>query len=82
MPSDHHHHLSEYERDQIMPYRDQGLNATDIGKKLNRDWTTISKFLKDPENYGRKKRSGRPRTMDDRPMTDFEGASTEKLLVN
>jgi predicted transcriptional regulator len=45
-----------------MAYRDQGMNLTDIGKKLGRDRTTISKFLKDPENYGQKKRPGRPQT--------------------
>ncbi len=54
--------MSDFERGQVMAYRDQGMNLTDIGKKLGRDRTTISKFLKDPENYGQKKRPGRPQT--------------------
>jgi IS30 family transposase len=38
-------HLSDFERGQIMAYRDQGMNLTDIEKNIRRDRTTISKFL-------------------------------------
>ena len=76
-------HLSEYERGQIIAYRDQGMNATDIGKKIGRDRTTISKFLKDPEDYGQRKRPGRPQTLDKRAVRRIlRAASTGQQSAN
>ncbi len=77
------YHLTDFERGQIMAYRDEGMNPTDIGKKLRRDRTTISKFLKDPENYGQKKRPGRPRTLDGRAERRIlRAAGTGNLSAN
>jgi transposase len=56
-------HLSDFERGQILAFNDQKLSQTEIALKIGRNQTTISRFLADPENYGRKHRSGRPRTL-------------------
>lgn len=42
------------------------LRPTEIGNEIGRDKSVISRFLKDPENYGRIKRPGRARTLDPR----------------
>jgi IS30 family transposase len=47
--------LTSFEIGQILAYRDLGLGPTDIGRKICRDKSTISRFLKDPENYGSNK---------------------------
>jgi transposase len=62
------HHLSAFERGQIVAYHGEGLSATDIGKKLGRDRSTISKFLKNPAFDGPKKRPGRPRVLKKRAI--------------
>lgn len=58
--------MTEREIGQIMAYKDQGLNETEIGLKIGRHKSTINRFLKDPENHGRKKRPGRPRSLSPR----------------
>jgi transposase len=58
--------LSDFERGRILAYQDMNLPPIIIVEKIGRAKSTISKFLQDPENYGRKKRPGRPRTLDPR----------------
>jgi transposase len=55
--------LTDLEKGQILALADQNLSQTEISNKIGRSQSTVSKFLKDPQNYGKRKRSGRPRTL-------------------
>jgi IS30 family transposase len=46
--------LSDFERGRILAYRNMNLPPIIIAEKISRAKSTISKFLQDPENYGRK----------------------------
>jgi transposase len=72
--------LSEFDRGQIIAYMDQGMSATEIGKKVGRDRSTISRFMKNPLHYGTTKRPGRPRTLDDRSVRRVLKASSSGML--
>ena len=52
-------HLTDFERGQILAYRDQNLNHSDIARKIDRDRSVVSMFLRDHENYGKKRSPGR-----------------------
>lgn len=58
--------LSSEEIGKIMAYRDLGLNYTQIGHRINRSRDVIRDYLKNPEDYGKKKSPGRPRVFDER----------------
>jgi IS30 family transposase len=75
--------LNSFEIGQILAFRDVGLGLTEIARKICRDKSTISRFLKDPENYGSNKHSGRPRTLD--PLAErhlLNAAKTVKYSAN
>ena len=55
--------LTEFERGQIIAFRELDLGPTEIGKRLKRAKSTISQFLRNPEAYGQRKRSGRRPTL-------------------
>src|SRR5687768_14848448 len=63
--------LSDFERGQILAFRDQNLNQNAIAAKIGRNQCTVSRFLKDPENYGHKKRSGRPAKLSNRDIRNI-----------
>ncbi len=52
-------YLTDFERCQILAYRDLNLNHSDIARKIDRDRSVVSRFLNDPENYGKKRSPGR-----------------------
>ncbi|RXN19566.1 Transposable element Tc3 transposase [Labeo rohita] len=53
--------LSVFDRGRIVELHKQGLTQRAIGAELGRSKTVILHFLKDPESYGTKKSSGRPK---------------------
>ncbi|KAG3054248.1 hypothetical protein PI125_g25891, partial [Phytophthora idaei] len=52
--------FSEIEQGQMLGLRDSGLSYDAIAERLKRSKTGIYQFLKNPEAYNTKKRSGRP----------------------
>lgn len=58
--------LSDEERAKIDAYRESGLSCRQIAFKLHRSPSVVEKYVKRPELYGIKKRSGRPPTITDR----------------
>ena len=81
-------YLIDTEKGQIQAYRKQGLSIRDIGKKINRHKSTINQFLKNPDKYGQKKRSGRPQTVTKRDVrtilreASVGNSSAEKIKLN
>lgn len=72
--------LSTEERARILTYREFGTTIRLIAEKLGRDKTTIHKFLRDPENYGKKKRSGRPPKVDERAKRQIKRLAINKCV--
>ena len=58
--------LSEFEIGQILAYQSEGKSGRWIATKISRSKSVINDFLKDPEQYGQAKRSGRPKVFNDR----------------
>lgn len=69
--------LSVNERTKILNLRLKGETIRSIALKTNRNKCTINNFLKNPEEYGRTKRSGRPPK-----LTDREKRQIKRLAVN
>ncbi|DAZ92395.1 TPA: hypothetical protein N0F65_003778 [Lagenidium giganteum] len=61
--------LTEVERDQILALRKDNFSLQAIADALHRSKTVVHAFLKDPDNYNTKKRSGRPRLLDEQART-------------
>lgn len=55
--------LSELEKGKIVAFFDQQLGMREISRKLGRSLCVVQNFLKDRENYGTKKSSGRPKVL-------------------
>lgn len=55
--------MSDLEKGQIVAYFDQQLGMREIARKLGRSLCAIQNFLKDRENYGKNKSSGRPKVL-------------------
>jgi hypothetical protein len=70
--------LSDFERGRILAYRDMNLPPIIIAETISRTKSTKSKFLQYPENYDRKKRPGRPQTLDSK----FERRLRPQEVVN
>uniref|UniRef100_A0A914QSI0 Tc3 transposase DNA binding domain-containing protein n=1 Tax=Panagrolaimus davidi TaxID=227884 RepID=A0A914QSI0_9BILA len=51
--------LSDYEKGQINAFHQQGLSDRKIGRRIKRSHQLVAAFLKNPNGYGTKKRSGR-----------------------
>lgn len=58
--------LNESEIRKIIELKNQNLNVSQIAKIVNRSRKVVYNLLKDPENYGKKKSSGRPPTLSER----------------
>jgi len=58
--------LSQVEIGQILAYHDENRSGSWIANKIKRSKSVVNDFLRDPEQYGQAKRSGRPRSMTDR----------------
>jgi transposase len=53
--------LTEFERGQIAALNATGMPHRQIEASIRRSKTAVTNYLADPENHGRKKRSGRPK---------------------
>ncbi|KAK9685314.1 Tc3 transposase [Popillia japonica] len=58
--------LNEYEKGQINALNNEGFSNRGIARKINRSEHVVRNFLKNKENYGKKKRSGRPHALSSR----------------
>jgi len=58
--------LSEGEKGRIKAYNDAGFNVSEISRKIGRTRCVITNFLRNPEEYGVKRSSGRKPKLDDR----------------
>jgi len=58
--------LSEIEKGKILAYHDSGMSNRAIAKKIGRHHKVIGTFLKNPDEYGTKKISGRPSVLSPR----------------
>jgi len=58
--------LNDFGKGKIAVLAQQGLSARQIGLKLNRSDHVIRNYLKNPAEYGKKPRSGRPRKLSKR----------------
>jgi len=57
--------LSEGEKGRIKAYNDAGFNVSEISRKIGRTRCVITNFLRNPEEYGVKRSSGRKPKLDD-----------------
>ena len=55
--------LFEHEKGQVTAYKKCGMSGREISRKKNRSIRVIYKFLKNPKEYDKKKRTGRPPTL-------------------
>jgi len=55
--------LTEKERGMILALKGEGLSNSAISKRINRSRKVVLVLLRDPEGYGSKKRTGRPRKL-------------------
>lgn len=58
--------LSDYEKGQISAFYSSGCGFREIGRKIGRSHKVVSNFLKDQENYGKNKRTGRKHKLSNR----------------
>lgn len=58
--------LSDFERGQILALHSTGKSHREIAGAVKRSKGVVTAFLKNPENYGQKKRSGRPKLLSNR----------------
>jgi transposase len=58
--------LTEFEKGQIQAYNDAGKSNREIARLLRRSEFVVRNFLKNPEAYGTRKRSGRPSKVSER----------------
>lgn len=75
--------LSENEREQIRAFKE--LSIREIGRRIGRNHSLISRFLKDPDGYNTKALSGRPKILSDqekRKICREAANSTKGLRLN
>ena len=58
--------LSDIEKGKIIAYHDSGMSNRAIASKIGRHHKVISTFLRNPDEYGTKKPSGRPSVLSPR----------------
>lgn len=64
--------LNNIEKGKILAFKDSGMGYREIARKLNRSLSVIQNFLKNLDNYGIKKSSGRKKKL---------SARTERKIV-
>jgi len=72
--------LTEFEKGQILAFRDCGKSGNYISKELGRSRCLIQNFLKNPTKYGEKKRTGGPRLLSQREERAIIRYSSNSLL--
>jgi transposase len=61
--------LTKIEQGKILTYATMKMSARAIAKAINKSKNVVLAFLKDPDTYGTKKSTGRPRTLGTRELT-------------
>lgn len=67
-------------RAKIKAYRECSRTIRNIAQEMNRDKSTILNFLKDPENYAVRKRTGRPSTVSTRSKREIWRLAVDKNM--
>ena len=73
--------LSKSEIDQILALKKQNLSISKISKAIGKSWKVISNLLKDVDNYGKKKSSGRPPSLSERAKRNILRIASNSLLT-
>lgn len=71
--------LSDYEKGQIQGLRQAGAGVREIARQIKRSPQLVSSYLKNPNRYGTKKRTGRPQKLsarDKRSIVNLASNST------
>lgn len=71
--------LTDIEKGQIIAYDGEGKSDREIGRLLHRSPTLIGNFLKDQENYGTRKSSGRPSKVSERDRRRIYRAASNSV---
>lgn len=58
--------LTDLEKGQILAHHSQGKSLRWIGREIHRSFKVVSNYLNNPDNYGLKKSTGRPRKLSER----------------
>lgn len=58
--------LTDVQRGQILAFKESGLSFREIGRRIGKNHSVVSRFLKDVDGYGKKKSPGRPKILTDR----------------
>lgn len=56
-------HFTDLERGKFLAFKECGLSGHEISKKIKRSKTVVYNYLKEPDMYGIKKRTGRPESL-------------------
>lgn len=72
--------LTEEERGLIKGMSQSGMKVGEIAASVKRHRNTIATFLKNPDNYGINKRSGRKCTIDDRSKRHIQQLATKNHM--
>ncbi len=74
------HELTETEKERIGEWYHRGLSFREIGRLLNRDHTTIIRFINREEGEPHV-RTGRPRLLTERDMRHIQNAASNQIVV-
>lgn len=55
--------LSHDEQIKILTFNEAGMSGSNIARKIGRSKAAVNSFLRNPEDYGSKKRTGRPKSL-------------------
>ncbi|CAH2092976.1 unnamed protein product [Euphydryas editha] len=74
-------HLNETEINIIKKLHSENYSMVKIAKIINRSHRVVRNFLKDPENYGKKKRTGRPKATTPRERRSILRVASNSALT-
>lgn len=74
-------HLNETEINIIKKLHSENYSKAKIAKIINRSHRVVRNFLKDPDNYGKKKRTGRPRATTPRERRSILRVASNSTLT-
>ena len=75
--------LTEIEIGKIIALNDENRSISYIAEKINRSRKVVGNFLADPDNYGKSKRPGRPKSLSERDSRlIFRKLSSENLSIS
>lgn len=72
--------LTEFEKGQIYAFSQQNMPKREIARRLRRSDYVVRNFLRNPQNYGTRKRSGRPVLLKPRDQRRIGRAMSNSLI--